>query len=397
MEASRIIVHIDMDAFFAAIEQRDRPELRGLPVVVGSPPDRRGVVATCSYQARRFGIHSAMPSRTAYRLCPQAIFVPPRHDHYSRVSTCLMRLLGQFTPLVEPVSIDEAFLDLSGLAEAQADTVATVKRIKHEIKRQLGLTASAGIAVNKLLAKLASDLDKPDGLTATPRNPAAIRRFLAPLPVRKLWGVGPVTGDKLARFGIHLIGHLQAAEPGKLRRLLGKRQAEHLRELALGRDRRPVVTEWEEKSLSNEETFAADTEDRNQLRDCMIRLVEKVGRRLRDLDRQARTAQIKVRFADFSTITRQHSWPAPVDSDREMLRAALTLFDRIPLDQPVRLLGFGLGTLHGQDRQAPSGQQLLLFPESPNPESARDRALDRAVDQLRRRYGSAIIRRNLNS
>jgi nucleotidyltransferase/DNA polymerase involved in DNA repair len=386
------ILHVDMDAFYAAIEQRDHPEWRGRPVVVGSAPDARGVVATCSYEARRYGIHSAMPSRTAGRLCPQAIFVAPRMAHYAEVSARLMAVFEEFTPLVEALSLDEAFLDTGGALHLWGDAVTLARALKTRVRERLDLTASVGVATNKFLAKIASDLDKPDGLTVVPTDADAITVFLAPLPVTKLWGVGKVTGARLMEAGVHTIGDVQRLPAAALCRLLGEASGRDLRALAFGLDDRPVVTHREEKSLSNEHTFPVDEADPGRVRQRLIELTEEVGRRLRAAGRRAGTGQIKVRFGDFRTLTRQASLAPATDTDRELIACALKLYDRERIREPVRLVGFGVSRL-GVDAAA-EPPQLELFQGTGRPaRDVRSRSLDDAVDALRRAFGDQALRR----
>lgn len=386
------ILHVDMDAFYAAIEQRDHPEWRGRPVVVGAAPDARGVVATCSYEARRYGIHSAMPSRTAGRLCPQAVFVEPRMAHYAQVSAQLMEVFEEFTPLVEALSLDEAFLDVGGALHLWGDAVTLARALKQRVRERLELTASVGVAVNKFLAKVASDLDKPDGLTVVPTDEAEIAAFLAPLPVTKLWGVGKVTGARLMEAGVHTIGDVQRLPVDALCRLLGESSGRDLRALAFGLDDRPVVTHVEEKSISNEHTFPVDEADHGRVRQCLIELTEEVGRRLRAAGRRAGTGQIKVRFGDFRTITRQVSLAPATDTDRDLIACALKLYDRERIREPVRLIGFGVSKLSMEAACEP--QQLELFAGAGRRvEDARSRNLDEAVDALRRTFGDHVLRR----
>jgi len=387
------ILHVDMDAFYAAVEVLDRPELRGLPLVVGAPPDRRGVVSTASYEARRFGVHSAMPSRTAYKLCPQAVFVPPRMERYEEVSKQVMDILHEFTPLVEQVSVDEAFLDVRGALHFWPDAVALARAMKERIQARVRLTASVGVAPNKYLAKVASDMHKPDGLTVVPLDPEGIRAFLAPLPVSKIWGVGKVTEQHLHQYGLRTIGQIQALTPVRLRTMLGPSLAEHVWQLAQGQDDREVVTEWEEKSISNELTFDEDCAAMDVVRQNLLELAENVGARLRQSGKLARTAQIKVRFADFRTITRQCSMRTATATDRVLLRHALELFEREKIGEPVRLIGFGVSNLAPRTGTSDAAQEDL-FPELPaDSVSPRDEALDRAVDSLREAFGPDALRR----
>ena len=386
------ILHVDMDAFYAAIEARDHPEWRGLPLVVGSPPDQRGVVATCSYEARRYGIHSAMPSRTAGKLCPQAVFVSPRMERYAEISAQIMTIFEEFTPLVEPLSLDEAFLDVSGVLRIWDDAVTIAREVKERIKTRTGLTASVGIAPNKFLAKMASDMNKPDGLTVVPVIEPEIMAFLAPLLVTKMWGIGKVTGARLAKENIRMIGQLQALDLGALEHLFGKAGAVDMADLARGRDSRPVITHWEEKSVSNEHTFAEDESDIEQVRQHLLELAEEVGGRLRKSGKLARTAQIKLRFGDFSTITRQMSFPAARNSDRELIACALALFERECVKRAIRLVGFGVSNLVTPDQAAPAQQELFAESSGRGPDG-RNRKIDQAVDALRHSFGSDAIKR----
>ncbi|MFW6414115.1 MAG: DNA polymerase IV [Verrucomicrobiota bacterium] len=386
----RIIFHLDMDAFFAAVEQRDHPEYRGRPVVVGAPPDRRGVVSTASYEARRYGVHSALPSRTARERCPHAVFLPVRMEHYSAVSRAVMGILHNFTPFVEKVSIDEAFMDLRGQGVSYRQSKMTAEKLKEQIYQTTGLTASVGIAPNKFLAKLASDMDKPDGLTKVPQSPEEVREFLAPLAVNKLWGVGKATDEQLRKFRIRTIGDLQLYSEDTLQRFLGNRLGSHLFQLSRGLDNRPVVTEHEEKSISNEHTFPQDIIDERILKQALVKLTEKVGYRLRKSGKIASTAIIKIRYEDFSTITRQQRLEPPTNTDRLLVTSALQLWEKEKRGRPVRLIGFGTTNL--LDRDSWSYQPSLFSEEEHLPE---DEALDNAVDELRGRYGEDIIRRRL--
>ncbi len=396
------ILHLDMDAFFAAIEILDNPHLRGRPVIVGAPPDRRGVVSTASYEARRYGVHSAMPSRTAYKLCPHGVFLPVRMERYQEFSAKIREIMHRFTPFVEPLSVDEAFLDITGLLQNNAPSPATIAReLKQRIYAETRLTASVGVARNKFLAKLASDFEKPDGLTVVPGDPAEVRAFLAPLKINVLWGVGEVTGEKLRRFGFHTVGDLQDASIGRLRELLGQRTAWHLHEMAFGRDDRPVVTEHEEKSISNEDTFPEDCTDPAHVEQTLINLTENVGRRLRESGKLAKTAQLKLRFADFKTITRQRGLEPSSCNDRDLLAAALQLFRLVyrQAPHPVRLVGFEVNNLIEPHSATTRRQPLLWDTDSDEklelPRTQKERRLDRAVDELREQYGKDILQRKI--
>ena len=381
---NRVILHVDMDAFFTSVEQHDRPELKGAPVVVGAPPDRRGVVAAASYEARRFGIRSAMPSREAGRRCPHAVFLPPRMKRYEDVSRQVFAILERFTPFVEPLSIDEAFLDVTGARRLHGSGPAIAAKIRAAIRAETGLTASVGVAPNKFLAKMASDMHKPDGLTVVSSGPAEIRAFLAPLPVGRLWGVGRVTQAHLERAGLYTIGDLQRADPERMRRILGAHGAAHLRRLAMGEDDRDVQTEWEEKSISREHTFDEDCANRGEVEATLLGLVDSVGRRLRAAGRHASTARLKLRWGDFRTLTRQQPLQPPCCDDFRLRAVAMEMFTRIDPQKPVRLIGFGVC---GFDRPA---SQPDLFGNVAAAEGRRER-LSLVMDEIRREYGGDSI------
>lgn len=383
----RTILHVDMDAFFTSVEQRDRPELRGKPVVVGAPPDQRGVIAAASYEARKFGIHSAMPSREAYRRCPHAIFLPPNGKRYGEMSKQIRGIFDRFTPQVEPLSIDEAFLDVSGAERLLGTGPEIARKIKDAIRAETLLTASVGVAPNKFLAKLASDLEKPDGLTVVPTSPEEIVAFLAPLPVGRIWGVGKVSQAHLEKAGIHTIGDLQAFTEKKLARLLGKHAAEHLSRLARGEDTREVETEHEEKSISNEHTFTHDCSDPEEIHAVLGDLVDNVGRRLRKAERLAGLARLKLRWQGFETITRQRPLDPPVCDDFNLRAVADAILAGEELIKPVRLIGFGVANL---TTDAP--QQLSLFQDDQKSRARRER-LSQVTDTIRRKFGKSSLRR----
>jgi DNA polymerase-4 len=274
-----MILHVDMDAFYASIEERDRPELVGRPVIVGGTPQGRGVVAAANYVVRKFGVHSAMPTATALRLCPQAIVVPPRMGHYAEISDQIREIFLRYTPLVEPLSLDEAFLDVHGTEQLFGPPVVVARRIKQDIWQETQLVASVGVAPNKFLAKIASDLEKPDALVVV--DPDGVQQFLDPLPVGRLWGVGRVTGGTLERMGVVTIGVLRRLAPETLAEHFGS-QGEHFWKLANGIDDRTVVPDREAKSISHETTFPADIRDRETLRAWVLELAEHVGRRCGD-------------------------------------------------------------------------------------------------------------------
>lgn len=371
-----------MDAFFASVEQRDNPDLRGKPVIVGAGPHERGVVSAASYEARKFGVHSAMPSRTAYRLCPQGVFVHPHMHKYSEASRQIMIILESFTPLVQPVSVDEAFLDVSGAVKQFADAVKMGRRIKDEIRRQTELTASVGIAPNKFLAKLASDLNKPDGLTVITEEDKV--KILEPLPVSKIWGVGKVTEKRLCELGIKTIGDLQRFPLDDLRRLMGN-VAGHLHALAWGEDSREVATEEETKSISSEHTFDRDTADLNQIKKCLLEQCDEIGTRLRSEHLAARTVQLKLRYADFTTLTRSKTLPVPTQDEMTIYQVGERLLAAEQIcGRSIRLIGIG-----GSNLVLPSETQADLFDQTPQKRAR----LAKAVDELRGKLGVGAIKR----
>lgn len=382
-----------MDAFFAAVEQRDNPDLQGKPVIVGAPADKRGVVSTASYEAREFGVHSGMPSRTAHKLCPHGIFVPVRGARYSEVSAQVMDIFNQFTPFVEQVSVDEAFLDVAGVLHHWGSAAEVARQIKARIHTQLQLTVSAGVAPNKFLAKLASDLEKPDGLTVVPDTEPEIIRFLAPLSITRIWGIGKKTATHLHRVGLETIADIQRRSEADLVTLLGAATAGHVLRLAFGRDERAIQTETEEKSVSNETTFETDITSREQMRQTLLELAEKVGRRLRRHGKRARTGRIKLRFSDFTTLTRQRGFTVPSSSDRDFMHLALDLFEKEKLRQPVRLLGFGVSNLVDQDVRVTEQQMLFSQNSTTTLSPRRNRQLDSAVDKVRNKFGRNALKR----
>lgn len=384
------ILHIDMDAFYAAVEVRDHPELRGKPVVIGSPPDKRGVVSTASYEARQFGIRSAMPSRTAGKLCPHAVFLPVRMARYIEVSEQVMAIIESFTPIYEQLSVDEAFMDVTGVLRRWKTGEAVARALKRRIRRDLGLTASVGVAPNKFLAKLASDLKKPDGLFVVPDAPDEIADFLSPMPVSRIWGVGKVTDARLRECGVRTIRDVQRLRLETLASYVGSSMAAHMHALAWGVDDRPVVTEHLAKSISSETTFDEDCSDPAVVRQTLIGEVEHVGRRMRRDGRKARVGHIRLRYEDFSTITRQQAFPSPTHADRDFVKCAVALLGRERLNRPVRLVGFGVS---GFDDEAPAQAELPLGPFAREPEPSKVKRLDDAVDRLRVQFGRSAVRR----
>jgi len=368
-----------MDAFYASIEQRDRPETRGRPVIVGADPRGRGVVSAASYEARRFGVHSAMPIGRAFRLCPEGVFLPVDMGKYADVSREIMAVLAGFTPLIEPLSIDEAFLDVTASRALHGDGAAIAREIKAQIRARVSLQASVGVASNKFVAKVASDLRKPDGLVVV--EPGGEAEFLAPLPVSRLWGVGRVTGAELEAMGIRTIGQLALTPAVNLRARFGKHGPDLLA-LARGLDDRAVEPDAQPKSMGAEETFERDTRDVELLRATLRGQSERVARELRAEGYAGRTVTLKLRFADFSTITRAHT-DDPTQDGLAIFRRVDALFGRVRLAQAVRLIGLSVSGLG----LAGEGQLSLL-----EPDALRRERLARAVDRLAARFGETVVR-----
>jgi DNA polymerase-4 len=379
-----MILHVDMDAFYASIEERDRPELVGKPLIVGGTPEGRGVVAAANYVVRKFGVHSAMPTATALRLCPQAIVLPPRMNHYAQISEQIREIFFRYTPLVEPLSLDEAFLDVTGSEGLFGSAPAIGQQIKQEIRREVGLIASVGVAPNKFLAKIASDLQKPDGFVVV--DPQRVQEFLDPLPAARLWGVGRVTAQALDRLGVRTIGDMRRLPQDLLQQQFGAHGI-HLWQLAHGQDDRRVVPDRDAQSVSHETTFAHDIEDIDVLRAWVLELAEQVACRLRRNELRGRTVHLKVRYGDFHTITRAHTLPAPTNVTREICDAAADLLCTRLLNRrlSVRLLGVGVSGL----TYSPPVQQLLFDRDQQDVQSN----LDRATDQIRQRFGTDAVRR----
>lgn len=385
MEPARAILHVDMDAFYASVEVLDRPALRGRPVLVGGSPRQRGVVAACSYEARKFGVHSAMPMSRALRLCPQAVLLPVRMSRYVEISRQIHRIFHAYTPDVEPISIDEAFLDVTGCITLFGSPEEIGRKIKIEIREKTGLAASVGVAPNKFLAKLASDLDKPDGFCViTEENK---QHVLDPLPVSRIWGIGKVTDRALQAAGIRTIEQLRTAPAYLLGQVFGN-HVESVFLLARGIDGRRVEPFSEAKSLSAEETFPDDIGDRQTLFGILIHQVEEVAQRLRAEKMQARTLTIKCRYGDFRTITRSITLEEPTNTTAVLLDEAEGLFGKWYRTSaaPLRLLGFGVSGLAAEG----SGRQLLLFAD---PEEEKQRKVDCAFDQIRQKYGDGSLKR----
>jgi DNA polymerase-4 len=377
---TRTILHVDLDAFFAAVEQRDRPELRGRPVIVGGGgPNQRGVVSAASYEARRFGVHSAMPLVTAGRLCPQGVFLPVDGRKYQAASREVMAILRRFTPLVQPISIDEAFLDVTASRALFGDGETIARRIKQAIHDEVGLTASVGVATTKLVAKIASDLRKPDGLVVVPPGDEAA--FLAPLPISRLWGVGEKTAAALRDFGVQTIGDLAALPPDAMARRFGKHGAS-LVERAAGIDPDPVAGGEPAKSIGHEHTFDVDTSDREVIERTLLGMADGVAGRLRSAGLKAGTVTLKLRDTAFTTITRQVGLEVPSDLTEPIYDAALGLLRRELHGQRIRLVGVTASNFRERD-------QLAMF----GVEDPRRHQAAEALDRIRRKYGERAVTR----
>jgi len=381
----RAILHADMDAFFASVEQHDQPELRGLPLIVGGRGGR-GVVAAASYEVRRFGVRSAMPVRRALQLCPQAVCVAPRFARYQQVSRQVFAVFARYTPLIEGLSLDEAYLDVTGSRALHGDALTIAIAIKRAVLAETGLTVSIGVATNKLVAKIASDLDKPDGLTVVTTE--RVNAVLDPLPVKRLPGLGRKKGDELLAAGLATLGELRRASDAQLWPLFGRHSA-RVRERAAGLDERPVIAERDGKSLSAEQTFARDISDVTTLRAIILRLADKTAARVRARGALAATVQIKIRQGDFTTHTRQTTLTPPTHDSRTLAAAARKLLLQWLAQHPgarLRLLGVGAGAL-----EAP--QQADLFA---SPALVADGRLDATLDQIRERFGTTAVLRGSN-
>ncbi len=380
----RQIIHVDMDAFYASVEQLDRPELRGRAVIVGGDPRSRGVVSAASYEARKFGVHSAMPMAQAVRLCPQGIILPVRMDRYADISHTIHTIFEHYTPLVEPISLDEAFLDVTGSLNLFGSAEQIGRDIKRQIKKQTHLTASVGVAPNKFLAKLASDLNKPDGFVViTEQNR---QQILDPLSVGKIWGVGKVTEQALRSHGIATIAQLRCTPLVELEGIVGNGATELLK-LARGEDEREVEPDRERKSLSSEQTFATDIGDAGILSSVLLEEVEEVAERLRRHQLKARTVTLKLRYGDFRTVTRSETLHEATNLTKPLWEAAERIFRqwRIRSGGPLRLLGCAASGLEHER----AGQQCLF----PDPEQEKLKRLDEAVDKIRDRYGKRAMHR----
>ena len=382
-----MILHIDMDAFYASVEIRDKPELADRPVVVGGAPEGRGVVCAANYVAREYGIHSAQPAATAVRLCPHAVFLQPRMDYYAAISQQIREIFDSYTPLVEPLSLDEAFLDVTG-SEAlfRASSIEIGKRIKQQIWDDLKLVASVGVAPNKFLAKIASDLEKPNGFVVVDAD--NVQAFLDPLPIRRIWGVGPKTENTLTLLGIRKVADVCRIGHEALSQQLGE-SGLHLWRLSQGIDSRDVISECQAKSISHETTFAADISETEVQRAWIVELSDQVGCRLRRKGLKGKTVRLKIRLNDFRTFTRASTLSNPTSVSTEIARSAIdmleTFFSETRTTSSVRLLGVGVAGFDSQSKR-----QMSLFDEQQHQAESR---VDTASDEIRDRFGSSALKR----
>ncbi len=376
------IIHVDMDCFFAAVEVKDNPDLAGKPVIVGALPGTRGVVAACSYEARKFGIHSAMPVSTAYRLCPQGVYLEPHGRRYGEESDHIHGIFRRFTPLVEPISVDEAFLDVAGSHRMFGTSERIGREIKRLVREETGLTASVGIAPSKFVAKIASDLEKPDGFVVVRED--EVLDFLAPLDVSRIWGVGKVTGKKLAALGIHTVADLRAYPAEELERMFGVHGL-HLHLLAHGVDNRTVEVESERKQVSNEHTFPVDEGDRAAVEAVLLHLADKVAGRLLAKGLRGRTITLKLRDETFLTVTRARTFDRRIVAAEDIYREGLDLFRHEDLHgRRVRLIGIGVSGFEADD-------QISLF--AGDDEGDRKLKVDKVMARIRDRFGRDAIAR----
>lgn len=384
MNLAIIILHIDMDAFYASVEQLDNPELKGKPVIVGGSARQRSVVAAASYEVRKYGVHSAMPTARAMKLCPHAILLPVRMARYAEISKQIHKIFYDYTPEIEPISLDEAFLDVTASIPLFGSAERTGKEIKARIKQELGLTASVGLAPNKFLAKLASDMEKPDGFVViTEQNK---QHILDPLPVSRIWGIGKVTTQLFTSKGIHTIEQLRKTPLPVLKTILGN-QAEEVLKLAQGIDDRKVESSREAKSISAEETFADDIVDKETLLNVLFHQVEQVSHRLRADGLEGKTITLKIRYKDFSTITRSHTMSEFTNTTKLLQESAIVVFEEWYKKSAakIRLLGFGVSNLQAEG----SGQQLLFS----DPNNKKQKTIDAVLDKIRGKYGDDALTR----
>jgi DNA polymerase IV len=400
VDSPKTILHLDLDAFYASVEQLDDPSLRGRPVVVGGTSGR-GVVCAASYEARRFGIRSAMPTARARRLCPEAVFIHPRFDRYGELSDRIFDIYRRYTPLVEPLSLDEAFLDVTQSRALHGDGPAIARAIRAAVRSESGLTVSAGVAEVKMVAKIATDLGKPDGLTVVPEG--GVEAFLSPLPVGRLWGVGQVTEVALRRLGVATIGDLARLPEGALGAHHRGERAHGLRELARGHDQRDVVPDEGAKSVGGEETFESDVVGEAALSRCLLMQASRVGRRLRAHGLRGRVVTLKVKYADFVSVTRRVTLPRPTDDDAVIYEAARAQLARIDPARAVRLAGVTVSGFSELEAGEGEAGQLGLFEGAgeageaegssrPTADETRRSRLNAALDRLSGKFGSGVVK-----
>lgn len=378
-ELEPTILHVDMDAFFASVTERDHPELKGKAVVIGAGV--RGVVTSANYEARKFGIKAAMPVGKAQRLAPHAIFIPPDHKRYSEVSEHIMEIFHSFTPLVEPISLDEAFLDVTKARRLLGDGREIATAIRAKVEEQEGITCSVGIASSKFIAKLASQRCKPNGMLEIPTD--RVLTFLHPLPVSALWGVGPKTNEALERLGLHTVGDIAQTPPQTLIRALGQAAGESLYELAWGRDDREVIPEEPDKSISAAQTFDRDIDDPETISKEILRMCERASSRMRERSLFAKTITLKIRFADFTTINRSKTLPLPIDTTHEIYEVAKGLYEGLSIERArIRLVGVSLDNLHTDTHE-----QLVL-----GGRESSWRELQEGIDAAKARFGRDSVR-----
>jgi DNA polymerase-4 len=377
----RWVMHVDMDAFFAAVEIHDNPKLKGKPVIVGGSSER-GVVATCSYEARKYGVHSAMSSVLAHKLCPEAIYIKPRMERYQEVSKRIMAIFDEFSPCVEQLSVDEAFLDLSGMEKLtkDKDIASFGRKIKKRIKEETGLVASVGIAPNKFVAKMASDLEKPDGLVVIKHE--EVETKIANFSIKRIFGLGPKSAEILLNMGIRTIGQLRSLGQNDLKRIFGKNSYK-MAELAYGIDEREVENERERKSIGKETTFEKDVFTEKERNKALLALVEQVGFRMRKKGVVAHTITLKVKYSNFKTITRSHTVETPINLDEDIYQEIMRMANNVNWKEPVRLLGVSASKLLVGEMPT-----LLLFEDD---ESKKQR--NAVMDSLKKRFGEDIIKR----
>lgn len=382
-----MIIHIDMDAFFASVEELDQPELSGKPVVVGGAAEARGVVAAANYVARQSGVYSAMPMSRALRLCPLLVRLPVRMARYIEISQQIRAIFTRYTPIIEPLSLDEAYLDVQGSERLYGSAEQIARRIQQEIKTELRLVASVGVAANKFIAKIASDFDKPNGFVVVPVEQS--QAFLDPLPVSRLWGVGKATHKVFERLGVQTIAQVRQLPEAMMQDYFGK-HGQQLWQLAQARDERRVVPERQAKSISHETTFAQDIDDQQALRACLLDLTEQVASRLRHAGLQGRTVQLKLRFADFKTLTRSVTLPQPSQTTEVLWQAAVGLFSQCRLSQAVRLLGMGVSNLLHEGEQMQEQAELFATIAITDP---KQQQLDELADTINNRFGKSTLHR----